>query len=220
MSGWGGVRLVVFDLDGTLIDSSRDLAAAVNAMLRRLAPAADPLEHDSVRRFIGDGARTLVSRSLAARGLAPEPATALELFLEEYRGRLLDTTVLYPGVPESLQALGQARTLAVLSNKAGAMSRAILAGLGVLPRFARVLGGDEAPRKPDPAGLLRLIAELGALPGQTVMVGDSANDVRTGRAAGARSVGVRYGFDPGGVLAERPDALIGDPRELAPLLAG
>lgn len=213
-----GVRLIVFDLDGTLIDSARDLATAVNVMLKRLAPGVAPLAEDAVRSFVGDGAQTLVARSLAARGLTFPKEGALTIFLEAYRGCMLDATRLYPGVREALDALRASRTLAVLSNKAGDMSRAILGGLGVKGRFARVYGGDDVPKKPDPAGLLQLVAELGATPGATLMVGDSRSDIRTGRAAGARTAGVSYGYDHEGVVAERPDALVADLRELAPLL--
>lgn len=217
--GLPNIRLVVFDLDGTLVDSSRDLAAAVNAMLARLAPGAAPLDHARVRSFIGDGARNLVARSLAARDLALDPAAALPVFLDAYRHTLLDTTGLYPGVREALAALAGSQRLAVLTNKPGEMSRAILAGLGILERFARVFGGDEVPRKPDPGGLLRLMQELRASPAETVMVGDSANDVVTGRAAAVRTVGVRYGFDRAGVEAQQPEFLVGDLRELVALLA-
>lgn len=213
-----GVRLIVFDLDGTLIDSARDLATAVNVMLKHLAPRVAALAEDEVRSFVGDGARTLVARSLAARGLMFPLEGALTIFLEAYRGRMLDTTRLYPGVREALFALRASRRLAVLSNKAGDMSRAILGSLGVKGRFARVYGGDDVPKKPDPAGLLQLVAELGATPGETLLVGDSRNDVRTGRAAGARTAGVTYGYDRDGVLAERPDLLLADLGELPALL--
>lgn len=212
------VRLVVFDLDGTLIDSARDLATAVNRMLLGLAPGSAPLALEDVRSFIGNGARTLVARSLAARGLTDPPERALPTFLDAYRGCLLATTRLYPGVREALSALRASRTLAVLSNKPGDMSRAILAGLRVADRFARIYGGDDVPKKPDPAGLIQLMAELGVSAPETLMVGDSANDVRTGRAAGVRTAGVTYGFDAEGVEAERPDVVIGDPGELPGLL--
>jgi phosphoglycolate phosphatase len=212
-----GIRLVVFDLDGTLIDSAPDLAAAVNAMLGKLAPEAAPLAEAEVRSFVGDGARTLMQRSLAARAPSLAVEDALSVFLDEYRARMLHRTRLYPGAREALDALAGAHTLAVLSNKPGAMSRAILDGLGVADRFARICGGDEVPRKPDPAGLRQLVAELGATPEETAMVGDSANDVRTGRAAGARTVGVSYGYDSAGAVAQRPDVVVSDLRELPAL---
>jgi phosphoglycolate phosphatase len=213
------LRVVVFDLDGTLIDSSADLAAAVNAALARVVPGTPPLPHERIRSFIGSGARVLVSRSLAAAGLAVPDERALPPFLEEYRARLLDTTQLYPGVAETLDLL-PGRTLAVLTNKPGDMSRAILEGLGVAARFARIWGGgDVEAKKPDPSGLLRLLEETGAAPSAAAIVGDSAIDVRTGRAAGARTVGVTYGFDAESLAAEAPDALISDIRQLPEALA-
>jgi phosphoglycolate phosphatase len=209
-----GVRLIVFDLDGTLIDSARDLAAAVNTMLVRLRPGSAPLTDEEVRSFVGDGARKLVARSLDGRSVGVPLEAALPVFLEAYGTCMLQTTRLYPGVRETLDALRASRTLAVLSNKPGEMSRAILAGLGVADRFARIYGGDDVPKKPDPAGLLQLISELGTEPSQALMVGDSANDIRTGRAAGVRTAGVTYGFDREGTEAETPDLLVTDLREL------
>ncbi len=199
--------LVVFDLDGTLVDSSLDLANAVNAALRRVDPRSPALALDTVRSFIGNGARNLVSRSLVHAGIALPPDEALPIFLEEYERRLTENTRFYPGVEDVLDRLA-AHSLAVLTNKPGDMSRRILDALGAGPRFFRVYGGGDLPsRKPDPDGLQRLIAESMAAPGTTVMVGDSAIDVRTGRAAGAHTVGVRYGFDPGSLQTDPPDAL-------------
>jgi phosphoglycolate phosphatase len=212
-------RLVVFDLDGTLVDSSRDLAAAVNAALARLAPGAPALPEPQVRGFIGDGAGQLVARSLAAAGLALPTDEVLPVFLDCYRAHLLDTTRLYPGVREVLERLA-GRTLAVLTNKPGDLSRAILAGLHVADRFARIWGGGDVPaRKPDPAGLLKLMRELGATAAETVLIGDSSVDVRTARAAGVRMIGVRYGLAPAGLAADPPDALLDDLRQLPGLLA-
>jgi phosphoglycolate phosphatase len=208
------VRLVVFDLDGTLADTGRDLAAAVNDALAAVAPGAPPLDERLVRSFIGNGARRLIERSVRAAGL-PHPADdVLPVFLQAYGRRLLDTTRLYPGVLETLDAL-RPRSLAVLTNKPGDMSRTILRGLGVADRFARVYGGGDVPeRKPDPAGLRRILAETDTLPVEAVMVGDSDIDVLTGRAAGVRTVGVSYGFDPRGLQTTPPDVIIDDLREL------
>jgi phosphoglycolate phosphatase len=211
-------RLVVFDLDGTLVDSTHDLAIAVNAAIARLAPGTAALPIGVVRSYIGNGAGVLVAKSLEAAGIAARPEAALAVFLDCYSRCLLDTTMLYPGVLEALDALAD-RTLAVLTNKPGDMSRAILAGLGVASRFARIYGGGDVPgRKPDPAGLRQLMAETGVGAADCVLVGDSAVDVRTGRAAGVRTVGVRYGLDPESLTADPPDAVIDDLRELPALL--
>jgi len=213
------IRLVVFDLDGTLIDSSADLATGINATLARLAPGCAPLPLEQVRRFIGDGARVLVARSLAAAGLATPVEEAVPLFLDAYARHLLDATYLYPGVVEALDRL-RPRSLCVLTNKPGGFSRAILEGLGVAERFVRIYGGDEVPRKPDPAGLVRLMQETGCSADETVMIGDSANDVLTGRRAGVRTVGVLGGFDPDGLAAQAPHHVIASLAALPDLLAG
>jgi len=211
-------RLVVFDLDGTLIDSSRDLAAAVNATLARVAPAASPLPLATVRTLIGEGARNLIARSLEQAGLDAPVQEMLPVFLECYRARLLDDTTLYPGVRETLEVL-YPRRLAVLTNKPGDMSRAILEGLGVAGHFFRVYGGDDLPtRKPDPEGLLRILSEAGSEAGDAVLVGDSGVDVRTARAAGVRAVGVTYGFDPESLRREPPDIVLAEFRELPAIL--
>jgi phosphoglycolate phosphatase len=213
-------RLVVFDLDGTLIDSARDLATAVNRALQRVAPGAPALGGDVVRAFIGSGARVLMARSLARAGLPLPVEDVLPVFLEAYAGCLLDTTRLYPGVADALERLRD-RRLAVLTNKPGDMSRTILGGLGIADRFFRVYGGDDlATRKPDPAGLLRLAAEAGVDPSAALMVGDSAVDVRTGRAAGAATAGVTYGFDAGSFREDPPDLLVDSLRDLPDRLAG
>jgi phosphoglycolate phosphatase len=209
-----GRALVVFDLDGTLVDSSRDLATALNAALRRLAPATPALPLEIVRSYIGEGARVLVKRSLEYAGLARAAEEVLPAFFEAYQSCLLDTTRLYAGVAEVLDAL-RVHTLAVLTNKPGDMSRQILDGLGVRDRFLRVYGGGDFPtRKPDPEGLRRLMADADTGAAHTVMVGDSAVDVETGRAAGAHTVGVSYGFDPRSLERSPPDLLLSDLREL------
>jgi phosphoglycolate phosphatase len=208
-------RLVVFDLDGTLIDSSRDLATAVNRALRRVAPRAPALPEDLVRSFIGSGAGLLITRSLAAAGLNDPVGEVLPVFLEEYSRCLLDETRLYPGAEDALDALA-GRALAVLTNKPGDLSRAILAGLGVGDRFFRIYGaGDVETRKPDPGGLLRIASEAGVEAGAAVMVGDSAIDIRTGRAAGTLTVGVTYGFDADSFREDPPDLLVSRLTELA-----
>jgi phosphoglycolate phosphatase len=207
----------VFDLDGTLVDSARDLAAATNAALLKVAPGTAPIPLEVVVTFVGEGARLLVERSLRHAGLDLSPDDVLPVFSGCYRMGLLDTTRLYPGVAEALDALA-GHPLAVLTNKPGEFSRAILEGLGVASRFARVWGaGDVAERKPDPAGLLGLVRELGASPEGTWMVGDSPVDVRTARAAGVKVAGAVWGLDPSGLRAARPDRLLEHPRDLVRL---
>lgn len=212
-------RLLVFDLDGTLVDSSRDIAASVNAALGRVAPGTAALSLEAVLSFVGEGAGLLVERSLRHAGLALSPEEVLPVYVDCYRERLLDTTRLYPGVAEALEALA-GTTLAVLTNKPGDMSRTILEGLGVASRFALVRGAGDVPsRKPDPAGLLGLMSELGASAGETWMVGDSATDVGVARAAGTRVAGVTWGFHPAALRAAAPDRVLELPAELARLAA-
>jgi phosphoglycolate phosphatase len=206
--------LVVFDLDGTLIDSTADLAVAVNATLARVAPGSPPLPLDRIRSFVGHGVGMLVARALAEARAPARPEEVLPLYLDIYRRGMLNETRLYPGVAEALVLL-EGHALAVLTNKPGDMARAILEGLGVAGRFARICGPEDVPaKKPDPAGLRMLMAEAGATAEATAMVGDSAVDVRTGRAAGALTVGVSYGLDPEGLRAEPPDVMLDDLREL------
>jgi len=213
------VRLLVFDLDGTLVDSVRDLTTATNATLGALAPGTPEVPVEVVRSFVGDGARMLLRRCLGHAGLPHAVDEVLPVYLDFYARCLLDTTRLFPGVREALDGL-RGRTLAVLTNKPGNLSRAILSGLGVADRFARIWGAGDVPgHKPDPAGLLRLLDELKVGPREAVMVGDSAVDVKTGRAAGLRTVGVTWGLRPQDLRGDPPDLLIDDPRELPALLA-
>jgi phosphoglycolate phosphatase len=181
-------RLAVFDLDGTLVDSVDDLHASVNDALGGLG--LPPRSREEIRAFVGEGARVLLSRAVAPREELLEPALAA--WRAHYSEHCLDRTRPYPGIPALLDGAG--RTLAVLTNKPGAMARKILDGLGLLSRFAAVVGGDEAPRKPDPAGLLGVMARAGTTAGETVLVGDSRHDVQTARAAGVEVVAVTWGF--------------------------
>jgi phosphoglycolate phosphatase len=207
-------RLIVFDLDGTLVDASEDLTSSLNATFARLRPGTPALAVDAVRAMIGEGATVLVQRALAAARVDLALEDVLPVYMDCYAQRLLETTRPYPGIPELLDAL-RPRTLAVLTNKPGGMSRAVLDGLGLSSRFLRVYGGgDLATRKPDPEGLLRLMEEAGVGRAEALMVGDSAIDVRTARAAGVRVVGVEWGFDTENLRAESPDALVSRPAEL------
>jgi phosphoglycolate phosphatase len=208
-------RLLVFDLDGTLVDSSGDIAASVNATLARVAPGSPSVPLDAVRSYVGEGARLLVERSLRHVGAALDAGSVLPLYVDTYRRRLLDTTRLYSGVAEALDALDGC-TLAVLTNKPGGLSRTLLEGLGVASRFARICGGGDVPfPKPDPSGLRGLMKELGFGVGDSWMVGDSPIDVRTARAAGVRVAGVAWGLDPEGLRRAGPDRLLDRPADLA-----
>jgi phosphoglycolate phosphatase len=189
------VKLAVFDLDGTLVDSREDLYLAVAHALSELGLPSR--SRDEVVSYVGDGAVALVSRAVAPREHLLEPALAL--WREHYGRHLLDHTRLYPGIAA---VLGSARIpLAVHTNKPGAMARRILDGLGVLSRFVAVVGGDEAPRKPHPSGLLAIATRVGATPSETVLVGDSLVDQATAAAAGVRFVPVSWGFVPVATLA-------------------
>jgi phosphoglycolate phosphatase len=204
---------VVFDLDGTLIDSRADLAAAVNHVRTCLGlPSIVP---ETVYAYVGDGARALVERALGPAD-ADRVSAALALFMDYYAAHLLDATRPYPGVAETLERLAaRGIALSVLTNKPVAMSRAILDGLGLLPRFVEVIGGDSLPtRKPDPAGL-ELLRGLTATPRERVLlVGDSPVDVHTAAAGGVAFCGVAWGLQPEALRAARPERLIDTPQEL------
>ena len=185
--------LVVFDLDGTLIDSRRDLADAANALIVERGGQPQPV--DAISAMVGEGAPLLVKRALAAAGLDPAEPAALPRFLDLYDERLLNHTRLYDGTHEMLDDVARKATLAVLTNKPQRPSERILEGLQIAGLFEDVIGGDTAlPRKPDPGGLRHLMIAAGAGADDTIMVGDSAIDLRTARAAGTRICLVRYGF--------------------------
>jgi phosphoglycolate phosphatase len=187
------LRLVVFDLDGTLVDSRRDLAESANELLT--GHGCTPLSEHAIGRMVGSGAATLVARAFAAAG-RPTPPGALDRFLAIYGSRLLRFTRPYPGMADVLAELERRVPLGVLTNKPVAATNHILQGLGLARFFdARVLGGDGPfPRKPDPAGLLSLASEASASAADTMLVGDSAIDWRTARAGGTQLCLARYGF--------------------------
>jgi phosphoglycolate phosphatase len=211
-------RLFVFDLDGTLVDSRRDIADSANAVL--VACGARALDPHAVGRMVGDGAAALVARAFAAAGVPPPP-DALDRFLAIYDTRLLTHTRPYEGIPGVLGELGTRASLAVLTNKPLDATRAILDGLDLTRYFPvlRILGGDGPfPRKPDPAGLQHLMAMCGASAAETVLVGDSVIDWRTTVAAATRACLARYGFGwdtfPGEELHSDRVWVIDQPKEL------
>jgi phosphoglycolate phosphatase len=215
------IRLIVFDLDGTLIDSRQDLCNSVNATLENfdLAPLPDAV----IASFIGDGAAMLIRRALAVPGELPASAPpveekffaeAFDFFLTYYRAHKLDSTEVYPGVMESLNALktlpdGSRRPMAVLTNKPVGPAQAICDGLGLGHYFFSVYGGDSFPtKKPDPLGLVTLMAEANSTPEETLMIGDSDVDIKTARNAGVWTLGCTFGLAPETLEIVAPDAVV------------
>lgn len=206
------IEAVVYDLDGTLVDSFGDIASSTNEMLERLGL---PFHGEGiVRGFVGEGAERLLRRAL---GPVHEHRydEAAPLWREIYGRRLLEQTSLYPGIAELLRVPPPRR--AVLTNKPGGFARRILAGLGIAGAFEVVIGGDEGPRKPAPENLLRLCRELGAAPAATLLVGDSVVDVATGKAAGVPVCAVTWGLGERASLSSA-DFLCDAPAEVATLL--
>lgn len=197
------MRLLVFDLDGTLVDSKVDLANSVNHALKEFG--LPPLPNETVYAYVGNGATMLIRRALGTgrEAILPE---VLDLFLGHYRRHLLDTTLPYPGVAESLRDREGEYEMAVLTNKPLDMTRSLLDGLSLSRYFVDVRGGDSfGNKKPHPEGLIRIIAERGTAAQETLMVGDSVNDVLAGKGAGAVTCGVTYGLGAGGFEEHPPD---------------
>ncbi|MGA7561298.1 MAG: HAD-IA family hydrolase, partial [Terriglobales bacterium] len=226
-----GLRLLVFDLDGTLIDSRLDLIHSVNATMRHIG--RPELDGNLIASYVGDGAPTLVRRALGdTDGNDDDEATfpsALDYFLGYYRLHKLDHTTVYEGIPETLARLadasigappnGKHRLMAVLSNKPVNPSRDIVRALGLGDFFVHVYGGNSfATKKPDPLGVQTLLQETGVAADEALMIGDSSIDVLTGRNAGLWTCGVTYGFAPHSLRDVPPDVLVETPRELGDLL--
>jgi phosphoglycolate phosphatase len=218
------IKLVIFDLDGTLIDSRLDLVHSVNAALRHIG--RPELPEDVIASYVGDGAPILIQRALG--GEAVDDAIVrqgLQFFLSYYREHKLDHTTVYDGIKEALAAIqrgsnGRARTMAVLSNKPVIPSRAIVEALGLGSFFTQIYGGNSfATKKPDPEGARKLLEENSVRPEEAAIVGDSHVDVETGRNAGLWTVGVNYGFAPRTVEEARPDVQVDAPHELGQVFA-
>lgn len=214
------VDLLIFDLDGTLIDSKLDLANSVNAA--RVHLGLDPLSLEAISTCVGYGAPVLIRKALGDGATEPQFTEALAFFLKYYSSHALDSTEFYPGVSESLERLREAgKHLAILSNKPEVISRTIVEGLHAGAHFFRVYGGDSfAFKKPDPTGIKRLMSEASVPRGATLMVGDSEVDVETARNAGVRVCRVRFGFAPETFESDAPDLVVYRMEELADWVLG
>ena len=219
------VRLLIFDLDGTLVDSRIDLANSVNAMLRHYGKPELP--NDVIASYIGNGAPMLVRRSLGDPDDETYVHEAVVYFMEYYRAHKLDTTYVYSGIREALDFFHAAHNggsagrmkMAVLSNKPVGPSKSIVKELGLGQYFFQVYGGNSFhTKKPDPVGVEALLAEAGARAEQTVIIGDSDIDIITARNAGAYSIGVTYGLAPHTLEDAPPDVLVDQPQELPVVL--
>src|SRR5690242_16535024 len=211
------IKLLIFDLDGTLIDSRLDLVHSVNAMLRHFG--RPELPDEVVASYVGDGAPVLVRRALGDPKDQKFLKQALEYFLGYYRVHKLDHTHVYDGIKESLAALhssnGVSRRMAVLSNKPVHPSRAIVEALGMGQFFVHVYGGNSFPtKKPDPEGARALLKETHTTPEKALIIGDSSIDVLTGRAAAMWTCGVTYGFAPQTLSLAPPHVTVDSPQDL------
>jgi phosphoglycolate phosphatase len=216
------IKLLIFDLDGTLIDSRLDLVHSVNAALRHIR--CQELPEELIASYVGDGAPTLIRRALGARADEEQlVTTGLEHFLAYYREHKLDHTRVYDGIKEALteirnSANGVPRKMAVLTNKPVNPSRAIVEALGLGEFFPLVYGGNSfATKKPDPEGAQTILSQMGAQPAETLIIGDSHVDVTTGRNAGLWTCGVTYGFAPHTLEQTPPDVLVDSAAEIAQL---
>jgi phosphoglycolate phosphatase len=189
---FSSIRALIFDLDGTLIDSKRDLIRSVNAMLAEMGREA--LHEDTISGYIGHGAPQLIGRALGNGATEEQRERALKFFLAHYEEHKLDSTCAYPGVPEALEELS-GFSMAVLTNKPVRVSVRILEGLGLTKYFRTVYGGNSfETKKPDPVGVRRILEEFGVAPKQAMLIGDSEVDVQTARNAGTLAASVNYGF--------------------------
>lgn len=206
------VRALIFDLDGTLIDSRLDLTNSVNATLEHIGRARLP--HEKIYGMVGRGAAMLVQRALG-EGVTPEEVErGLEFFLSYYREHMLDNTATYPGVREALERMRN-RNMAVLTNKPVKFSQRILEGLGIAGYFRYVYGGNSfETKKPDPQGARVLLRDFAVEPRQAMIVGDSDVDVRTARNAGMWACGVSYGLGAAGLREHPPDLMLDTLAEL------
>ncbi|HXM94524.1 MAG TPA: HAD-IA family hydrolase [Candidatus Dormibacteraeota bacterium] len=215
-SRFSSIRALIFDLDGTLIDSKRDLILSVNAMLRELQ--RPELPEEIIASYIGHGAPMLVSRVLGGVASEAEHQRALQFFLAYYEQHKLDTTCVYPGVTETLEKL-VAFPMAILTNKPARISTRILEGLQISKYFRVVYGGNSfETKKPDPLGAKTILREFGIEPQDALLVGDSEVDVQTARNAGTHAALVTYGFGPHDRVAHPADVYLNQLADLVPAL--
>ncbi len=202
------IRAIVFDLDGTLIDSRHDIADALNVALR--ASGRNALAVEEISRYVGDGAKRLVSRAARLPDDSPELESLVESFLAHYTAHPAEKTRLVLDARSTLDALEAEHALALLTNKPRKTTDAVLRALGIDSRFRiTVAGGDLPEKKPHPLPLFHIARQLGFELAQTVMVGDGPQDILCGRAAGTLTVGVEGGFStPEELRAVAPDALL------------
>jgi phosphoglycolate phosphatase len=215
------IKLLVFDLDGTLVDSKADLTKSINAMLRHYQ--RPELPEEVIGSYVGDGAPMLVRRALGDPQDEQFVQDSLKFFMTYYREHKLDHTYVYKGVVDALNRLRISNPrwkMAVLSNKPVNPSRGICEGLGLNDFFVQIYGGNSfETKKPDPEGALTLLDETGARPEESVMIGDSQNDVLTAQNAGMFSLGVTYGFSPESLKIHPPDVLVDSVAELVEALS-
>ena len=208
--------VLIFDLDGTLVDSKKDLTASVNHVRSRFDLAL--LSEEAIAGFIGDGALMMIRRTLGEKATEANVQAGLQIFLSYYRAHMLDKTDLYPGVRETLDRLRDCR-LAVLTNKPVHFSCAMLDGLGVYQHFDVIYGGNSFDhKKPDPVGIYRILSDTKGAREKTWMIGDSSVDVLTGRNAGVTTCGVTYGYAAKSFQVHPPDYLIDNFSELEALI--
>ncbi len=215
------IKLLIFDLDGTLVDSELDIAHSVNALLRNLGRPELPVH--VIATYIGDGAPMLIRRALNDPADEKLFTESLNFFIRYYREHKLDNTYVYSGMKEALETIREVRDgdirMAVLSNKPVRPSQGIVEGLGLSEYFFEVYGGNSfETKKPDPEGARRLMEQAKALPEETVMVGDSHNDTLTARNASMWSIGCTYGLAPHSLETAPPDIFIDAPLELVEAL--
>ena len=208
--------VLIFDLDGTLVDSKKDLTASVNHIRQQFDLPF--LTEEEIARFIGNGALMLIRRALGPQATESNVQTGLQMFLAYYRAHMLDCTALYPGVRDTLDRLADCK-LAVLTNKPVHFSCAMLDGLGIYRHFSAVYGGNSFDhKKPDPVGVFQILSDTKGNRERTWMIGDSAVDVLTGRNAGIKTCGVTYGYATETFKDVPPDFLIDNFSDLEALV--